>query len=165
LSQDPVAGEHLVEAYEKQGKLERAAKVCLMALATYGNEPEKSKLTEELNRLSKHLPQKHLDGALELSYMRTVQIAFHPKLGGKSATAQVAVAFEGGDKGAEVSFVSGADELRTGSEALANAKYPQTFPDSAPVKIIRKGTFSCSVYTKECVLLLMPAPDAAVPGG
>jgi tetratricopeptide (TPR) repeat protein len=165
LSQDPVAGEHLVEVLEKQGRTARAARVCMMALSTYGDDSVRVKLTHAMDRLQKYLPQRRTDGAVELSYMRTLPIAYRPKLVGKSATAQVVVAFEGGDKGAEVRFVSGDETLRKGIEALAKAKYPQTFPDDLRVRVIRKGTFNCSFYTKECLLLLMPTIDAAVPGG
>jgi|GraSoiStandDraft_16_1057320.scaffolds.fasta_scaffold143316_1 hypothetical protein len=28
---------------------------------------------------------------------------------------------------------------------------------------MRKGVFSCSIYTKDCVLVLIPSMDAAMP--
>lgn len=42
-----------------------------------------------------------------------------------------------------VSFISGDERLRTLTAALAKADYKTTFPDTAPVKILRRGTLSC----------------------
>lgn len=46
---------------------------------------------------------------------------------------------------------------------LTGLKYPQCFPDSTPVRIIRKAILSCSIYSKNCTLVLMLPTDAAVP--
>jgi hypothetical protein len=80
LSQDPVAGEHLVEVLEKQGRTARAARVCMMALSAYGDDSVRAKLTHAMDRLQKNLPQRRTDGAVELSYTRTLPIAYRPKL-------------------------------------------------------------------------------------
>jgi hypothetical protein len=45
---------------------------------------------------------------------------------------------------------------------MAAAKYPQPFPDDTPVRILRRGTLSCSIYTHECFLILLPIHDAAL---
>jgi hypothetical protein len=53
LSQDPVAGKHLVEVLEKQGRTARAARVCMMALSAYGDDSVRAKLTHAMDRLQK----------------------------------------------------------------------------------------------------------------
>src|SRR2546427_6270301 len=60
-------------------------------------------------------------------------------------------------------FVSGAEELRNAIAAIAATKFSQLSPDDTPIRILRKATFSCSIYTKDCFLVLMPVTDAVVP--
>src|SRR5579862_1061604 len=170
LLQDAVVGEHLVEIYEKQGKRQRAAVICLMAQAGFAHEEVYDKLSEEMKTLRPLLstqagttarkpPQ---DGAMALSDLRTLPVPFQTKLAGNSRSATVVIALTSGSKEAEVSFVSGAEELHQGKAALEGLKYPQSFPDNRPARVVRKGIFSCSVYTKDCLLVLMQATDAAV---
>jgi hypothetical protein len=64
----------------------------------------------------------------------------------------------------KVALVPGSEDLRNSIAALAAIKYPQSFPNETPVRIIRKGTFSCCKYSKQCVLVLIPAFDAAISG-
>lgn len=163
LSQTVEVGEHLLEVYEKEGKLESAAMAGHEASAAYSGDPKAhDKLVQEMSRLSKYLPQKRVDGAMELSNMRTLSVPFHPKLQGKSETVEVAIVLDAEKKTADVAFKSGSEELKKGKAALAGIKYPQSFPDDTSVKILREGMFSCSPYTKDCTLILVPAADAAV---
>lgn len=172
LMQNPVVGEHVVEVYEKLGKKRQAAAICVMARSAYGHEQVDDKLAKEMDRLRPFLQKNSpsqpwrvpSDGSMALSDQRTVHVPFHTKLEGNSRVAQVVISLRPGSEEASVTFISGAEELRKGISALAVTKYPQTFPDNTPVQILRKAAFSCSVYTKDCVLLLVPATDAAVPG-
>jgi tetratricopeptide (TPR) repeat protein len=164
LNQNPVVGEHLVEIYEKQKKLARAAMVCFLAQSAFGHEEVDAKLAEEMRRLHTHLPQRSISPPVELSEMRTVHVSFRAKLQGKSRTAEVVISIDAESK-VEVAFKPGAEELANGREALARTKYPQSFPDGTAARIVRKGFFSCSIYTKDCVLIFVPLYDAAVPGG
>ena len=129
-------------------------------------------MSEKMKRLRPYLATRtgaqpyrmSTDGAMALSDLRTFHIPFHTKLEKNSSSAHIVIALTTGGKEANVAFVSGADELRKASQALAATKYPQSFPDSTPVRIVRKGVFSCSIYTKDCVLVLIPSMDAAMPG-
>jgi len=171
LMQNPVVGEHLVEAYEKGGKRQQAAKVCAMSRAAYGHEEVDSKLSKEMDRLRVYLPKNPnsptyampQDGSMALSDFRTMHVPFHTKLQGNSRIAHFVISLSPDSKDAGIAFVSGAEELRGANAALRRIKYPQTFPDNSKVHVLRKAVFSCSVYMKECVLLLMPVTDAAVP--
>jgi tetratricopeptide (TPR) repeat protein len=163
LVQDPVVGEHLVETYEKRSKLQRAAKVCAMAQRAFGHEGAEAKLREEMKRLQKYLPPNAPDPSVALSDMRTVHLPFHPKLQEKAATGNVVIVFDREGK-ADVAFKNNARELEKGKEILAAFKYPQSFPDGTAVKIVRKGTLNCSIYFKDCTLILMKPTEAVVPG-
>ena len=79
LVQDPTVGVHLVEIYEKQGKRQQAALICAMAQAAYRHEEVQEKLAEDMKRLKSYLPAKSRtasDGAMALSEMRTMHVAF-----------------------------------------------------------------------------------------
>jgi hypothetical protein len=49
-------------------------------------------------------------------------------------------------------FVSGSEGMKDIGDALRSVKYSQKVPDEAPVKILRRGTVSCSAG--ECTLVL-----------
>jgi tetratricopeptide (TPR) repeat protein len=171
LSQDALVGEHLVELYEKLGQSHKAASVCSMALAA-GPQPETyKKLTTQWEHLKAFLKlppgrngvdEASSRGAMALSEMRTIKIPFHAKLQGNSRSAQVVISLINGPKVDDVTFSSGAEELHNAVADMAAAKYPQPFPDDTPVRILRRGTLSCSIYTHECFLILLPIRDAAL---
>jgi hypothetical protein len=171
LMQSPDIGEHLVEVYEKLGRKEKAATICNMTLALGARPALQDKLLKQMDRLRPFLkaPAGRVtqsgspDGAMALSDMRTMNIPFRTKLQGNSRSAQFVISLINGGKADNVIFVSGHEELRTAIAALAAAKYTQPSPDDTPVRILRKATFSCSIYTKDCFLVLMPVTDAAVP--
>jgi hypothetical protein len=171
LMQAPAIGEHLVVVYEKLGKNDKAAAVCSMALSAGASADLQQKLTAEITRL-RPVPKVLVgqtsrsagpDGGMALSDMRTFKIRFQTKLQGNSRSANFVISLVNGASADNVVFVSGAEELRNAIASLASAKYRQSFPDDTPTRILRKAIFSCSIYTPECFLVLMPATDAAVP--
>ena len=58
-----------------------------------------------------------------------------------------------------VKFVSGDEKLKSFTEALRTGDYHLTFPDDTPVKILRRGTLSCSVTTGKCEFSLLLPDD------
>jgi hypothetical protein len=58
-----------------------------------------------------------------------------------------------------VKFASGDEKLKLFTEALRTAEYRLTFPDETPVKILRRGTLSCSKTTGTCEFVLMLPDD------
>ena len=58
-----------------------------------------------------------------------------------------------------VKFVSGDEKLKSYTEALRSADYHLTFPDDTPLKVLRRGTISCSVATGKCEFSLMLPDD------
>jgi tetratricopeptide (TPR) repeat protein len=176
IAQEAVIGEHLVEAYEKTGKKEKAAAICNMALSSYvpASTATREKLTEEMNRLRPFLhndsgasgPSRYprsVDGGVALSNMRTLQVPFQTKLQANSVSANVLLSIVNGPKVDQVVFLSGAAELRKAIPVLTSLKYPQSFPDATPTRVIRKAILSCSIYSKSCTLVLMLPTDSAVP--
>jgi tetratricopeptide (TPR) repeat protein len=176
IVQGAVTGEHLVETYEELGKKETAAAICNMALSSYlpGDVATHEKLSGEMTRLRPFLTNTpglsgnprsahSVDGAVALSDMRDLQVPFRTRLKANSATAQFVFSVSNGNKGNDAVFLSGAEELRGAIATLAALKYPQSFPDDIPTRVIRKAILSCSVYSKNCILVLMLPTDVAVP--
>ena len=58
-----------------------------------------------------------------------------------------------------VKFVSGDEKLKSFTEALRSADYHVTFLDATPVKILRRGTLSCSMTTGKCEFSLSLPDD------
>jgi tetratricopeptide (TPR) repeat protein len=58
-----------------------------------------------------------------------------------------------------VQFVSGAASLRPLADRLRALDYGMLFPDATPIKIIRRGTLSCSASSAACSFTLAPAED------
>ena len=175
LWQSPTIGEHLVEAYELLNQHEKAAWTCNMALAAAPDGKTKEKLIKVKERLQPYLKPsanqlsagKHfnLDGSMALSDVRTIQVPVKMKLTGNSAIAHFVLLITNGPLGNSAQFRSGAPQLQNLVADLTTIKYPQRFPDDTAVRIVRKGTLSCSIYTKGCVFVLLPIQDAAVPDG
>ena len=176
IVQGAVIGEHLAETYEKLGKKEKAAAICNMALSSYlpGDPATHQKLSDEMTRLRPFLTNApglsrtsrsahSVDGGVALSDMRDLQVPFRTKLQANFVSADFLISVTNGHKSNDAVFLSGAEELRGAIAALAALKYPQSFPDDTPARVIRKAILSCSIYSKNCTLVLMLPTDAAVP--
>ncbi len=176
IAQGAVIGEHLVETYEKLGKKEKAAAICNMALSSYlpGDPATHERLSNEMTRLRPFLTNTSglsgnsrsahsVDGGVALSDMRDLQVPFRTKLQANFVTANFVISVSNEHKSNKAVFLSGAEELRGAIAALSALKYPQSFPDDTPTRVIRKAILSCSIYSKNCTLVLMLPTDAAVP--
>ncbi len=176
IVQGAVIGEHLVETYEKLGKKEKAASICNMALSSYlpGDPATHEKLSGAMTRLRPFLTNTSglagnsrsahsVDGGVALSDMRGLQVPFRTKLQANFVAANFVISVSNGNKSNDAVFLSGAEELRSATAALAALKYPQSFPDDTPTRVIRKAVLSCSIYSKNCTLVLMLPTDASVP--
>jgi hypothetical protein len=76
--------------------------------------------------------------------MRALQVPFQTKLHANSVSADFLIATTNGPKG---------DAVLSSVPVLTGLKYPQSFPDAAPARVIRKAVFSCSIYSKNCTLV------------
>ena len=96
------------------------------------------------------------DAGGELSQMRTVKLkTIVPKL----VTAEFFVLLSPGPTVEGVKFVSGAEELRVATKALASAKFDALFPNEHKTKFLRRGILMCHPGTSGCEFVLYP-PDS-----
>ena len=58
----------------------------------------------------------------------------------------------------DVKFIKGDDRLKPFAAQLKTAKYPMVFPDSAPTKIVRRGTLWCVAAPGVCTFTML-SPD------
>jgi tetratricopeptide (TPR) repeat protein/transglutaminase-like putative cysteine protease len=78
----------------------------------------------------------------------------------EAVTAEVLLIMEpdaqGEMKVGDVRFVKGSEKLRGHMPALRGARYPMSFPDAAPTKLVRRGMLSCSAGAG-CLFVLLAA--------
>ena len=101
------------------------------------------------------------DAHAALADMRSIKIPLRFKLQGESGKATFVITLANGPKADNVVFASGAEVLRNAIASLAATKYPQSFPDGMPARVLRKGSLNCSVYSKDCLLFLTTVEEAA----
>lgn len=171
LAQSPGIGLHLAEVYERVGLLGDAARVCSMALAAGRESKYKGDLSEKMEHLQQYLKSattgptraKNVDGSAGLSDMRTFHVPFRPKLGKKSSTAHFVISLTNGYEHNTAVFKSGDVALAPAIAELVKVDYNQSFALDVGVRIIRKATMSCATYMKDCVVVLLPIGNAAMP--
>lgn len=170
LSQDPVAGDHLGQIYEHQGKTKEAAHLYELALASVGG--DKSEIQKHYEHLTgrkspdseppilRRSPQgghnsapSYISAGGELSEMRTVKL---PMTEHKIASAVFSIVFSAG-KVEDVKYVSGSEELKAMAIQIKQAKFKVEFPDDNPTRLMRRGILSCGTIAG-CDFVLLP-PD------
>ncbi len=151
-------GDHLGQIYEKRGEKERALRT--YALSMNGLRPIPETRARLVNLAGSDAKA---DAAIakckdDFERLRTVDLGKATQTG----NADFFVLLSGGAgevaKVDAVKFVSGDEKLKSYTEALRMADYHLTFPDGTPVKVLRRGTLSCSVTTASCKFV-MTLPD------
>jgi tetratricopeptide (TPR) repeat protein len=152
-------GDHLGQIYEKRGQKDLAQRT--YALSMNGLRPTPETRTR-LAKLVGGEPQ--ADAAIakskaELDRLSTIDLGKATETG--NADFFVLLSGGAGDvaKVDAVKFVSGDEKLKTYGEALRTADYHLTFPDDTPVKILRRGTLSCSTVGGGCKFVMMLPDD------
>jgi Flp pilus assembly protein TadD len=154
-------GDHLGQIYEKRGEKDLALRT--YALSMNGLRP----IPETRERLASLAGgDAKADAAVahykdELQHLSTIQL-------GKAtltSNADFFILLSGGGgvqaKVDAVKFVSGDEKLKSFTDALRTADYHVSFPDDTPVKVLRRGTLSCSMTTGKCEFALT-LPDDVV---
>jgi tetratricopeptide (TPR) repeat protein/transglutaminase-like putative cysteine protease len=158
VGQHGEVGDHLGQIYEKEGMKDRAFNMYRLALTGIRPNPETKDRIESLVKSDAKLTGQAKD-AKDLQSLRTIDLGkakvtgnadFFVLLSGRTGTPAVAES---------VRFVSGDEKLRFYAEALRTAEYRLTLPDDTPVKILRRGTLSCSTATGNCMFVLLPPDD------
>ena len=174
LGQHGEVGDHLGQIYEKEGKKDRALSTYELSLAGLRPIPETQ---ERIDALRKTDSKAGAKGNSKSRQPKT-EVALHRKCVkenleslrtvdlGKAkdaASADFFVLLSGGTttpvKAESVRFVSGDEKLKSFTDALRTAEYHATFPDDVPVKILRRGTLSCSAATGKCMFVLILPDD------
>jgi tetratricopeptide (TPR) repeat protein len=145
-------GDHLGQIYEKRGEKDRALQTYALSMSAQRPTPEThARLAALAGGDAK------ADAAIarykgELESLRTIDLGKAKETG----NADFFVLLSGGPtaKVDAVKFVSGDEKLKTYSEALRTADYHLIFPDDTPVKVLRRGTLSCSMTTGGCKFIL-----------
>jgi tetratricopeptide (TPR) repeat protein len=152
-------GDHLGQIYERRGDKDRALRT--YALSMNGLRP----IPETRDRLATLAGGDSKADAVVARYREELQHQSTVDLGKATQTgnADFFVLLSGGAgalaKVDAVKFVSGDEKLMSYTEALRTADYHLTFPDDTPVKVLRRGTLSCSVTTGKCEFSLMLPDD------
>jgi len=88
--------------------------------------------------------QTEIDAAIDKAKIDAKTAATQAQLDADKKKADAQAALEKAKVDA-VKWVSGDEKLKSYTDALRTADYRLTFPDDTPVKVLRRGTLSCSV--------------------
>ncbi len=152
-------GDHLGQIYEKRGNKDLALQTYALSMNGLRPIPEtRDRLASLTGGTSK------ADAAIahykeELEHLKTVELGKATQNG----NADFFILLSGGTgekaKVDAVKFISGDEKLKAYTDALRTADYHLTFPDDTPVKILRRGTISCSVSSGKCEFVLTLPDD------
>src|SRR5579862_78631 len=161
LDQTGEVADHLAQIDEQLGQKARAIHQYALALAAPGSLPDtRAKLILLLGgntQIDTLVEQARPDLAL----LRRIPAG---KLDAEDAQADFLILLSPGEKSARVEsirFVGGSERLKPFADRLRTLDYGTVFPDSAPAKLIRRGTLDCSAKTGDCTLTLIRPEDEA----
>jgi tetratricopeptide (TPR) repeat protein len=165
LNQRGEVGDHLAQTYEKSGKKELAVHQCALALAAPDSVQETRARLMLLLGGNSQIDDLVSKARPELEKMRTF-IVKQPSQEEASADFLVLMspsAKEGGSPNIDaVRFLTGSESLRVFEKFAGLIDYGPLFPDASPVKLLRRGTLSCSAKAGDCKFTLWLPAD--VPG-
>jgi tetratricopeptide (TPR) repeat protein len=152
-------GDHLGQIYEKQGNKDRALQTYALSMSGLRPIPETH---DRLATLAGGAAQ--ADAAVarykpDLDHLSSVDLGKATQTGNADFFILLSGAAGSSAHVDAVKFVSGDEKLKTFTEALRSADYHLTFPDNTPVKVLRRGTLSCSVTSGKCEFLLTLPDD------
>ncbi len=153
-------GDHLGQIYEKKGNKNRALETYALSMNGLRPTPETRDRLSALAGGGAKADTAVANYKAELERLRTIDLGKVAKVTGN---AEFFVLLSGGAGSAakveSIKFLSGEEKLRPVAEALRTADFHLTFPDDTPVKVLRRGTLSCSAATGKCSFLLMLPDD------
>jgi tetratricopeptide (TPR) repeat protein/transglutaminase-like putative cysteine protease len=150
LSGSGTVANRLARVYQKALQPEKAKHLLTLAIAAGGEEVADSR-SRLLKLGASNAPPAPAQGEAELLRIRTVKIS---GLTGKKGEAEFTLVFDGSSKPERVEYRQGDADLLDAEQALTNATYPVMFPDRSSVKIVRRGTLSCTA--SGCAVVLKP---------
>jgi len=157
LAQEPAAGDHLAQIYEKQGK--NAQALDTYRLATGRAFPPVEGLDERISSLEKRLGHSNPSSGYNTDRLQKMRIVHMTRIKPVSASATFLILLTNG-KVTEVKMLGGNSALDPYEALLKQAKFNTVFPDDGPERIVRQGILSCSVYDPSCMFMMMLPADA-----
>jgi len=152
-------GDHLGQIYEKRGNKDQAIRTYAQSLNGLRPTPETRDRLASLAGGNSKADAAVAHSKDELDHLSTIDLGKATQNG----NADFFVLLTGGAgevaKVDAVKFVSGDEKLKSYTDALRTADYHLTFPDDTPVKILRRGTVSCSMATGSCRFILTLPDD------
>jgi tetratricopeptide (TPR) repeat protein len=152
-------GDHLGQIYEKRGEKDRALETYALSMNGLRPAPETHGRLASLAGGDSKADAAIAHSKDELQHLSTIELGkatqtgnadfFILLSGGAGSTARVDA----------VRFVSGDEKLKAFSDALRTADYHLTFPDGTPLKVLRRGTLSCSVTNGKCEFAMILPDD------
>jgi len=152
-------GDHLGQIYEKRGEKDLALRT--YALSMNGLRP----IPETRGRLASLAGGDAKANAAVTRYKEDLEHLSTVDLGKATQTGNadffILLSGGSGDKARvdAVKWVSGDEKLKSYTDALRTADYHLIFPDDTPVKVLRRGTLSCSVASGGGCKFVMTLPD------
>jgi TonB family protein len=147
-------GDHLGQIYEKEGRKADAIFVYEITLANPAAMPETRPRLAALLPPGTDLDAKIAEAKAKRSAEPGIQFV-NPD--GIDDNGEVWLLLKPGPTVDAVQFISGNDALKATATDIRAVKFPDTFPDSTPVTLIRRGRVTCSNNTHECRIGLIPA--------
>jgi tetratricopeptide (TPR) repeat protein len=152
-------GDHLGQIYEKRGQKDRALSTYALSLNGLRPIPETHSRLASLAGGDAKADAAVARSKAELQHLSTIDLGKAAQTG----NADFFILLSGGAgevaKVDAVKFVSGDEKLKSFTDALRTADYHLTFPDDTPVKVLRRGTLSCSNTTGKCQFNLVLPDD------
>lgn len=152
-------GDHLGQIYEKRGDKQLALETYALSMNGLRPTPETHERLASLAGGDANADAAVMRYKEELQHLSTIDLGKATQTG----NADFFVLLSGGAgeqaKVDAVKFISGDEKLKSYSEALRTADYHLIFPDNTPLKVLRRGTLSCSVTTRKCGFTLILPDD------
>jgi predicted Zn-dependent protease len=161
LDSSGLIGDHLGQAYEKDGKKQEAIHIYAMVAGS-----DNPGIDHALERVQK-LMGNDLKGddaviAARDEYRRINRVRI-PRTSKGGSSAEFLLIFKNGSAEPDVRFFNGSEELHEAIPGIRNAKFDIRFPDGRPTTIVLSGHLSCAPTGTTCEFLLIKplAPRAA----
>jgi tetratricopeptide (TPR) repeat protein len=153
-------GDHLGQIYEKRGNKDLALRTYALSLNALRPDPETRGRLASLSGGDAKADAAVAKYKEDLERARTIDLG---KVAKETASADFFVLLSRGSSSTAtvegVKFAGGDEKFKRFTDALRTADYHVSFPDDAPVKILRRGILSCTTTTGNCTFVLMLPDD------
>jgi Flp pilus assembly protein TadD len=152
-------GDHLGQIYEKRGEKQLALETYALSMNGLRPTPETHERLVSLagGDAKAAAAVKHYKD--ELQHLSTIDLGKATQTGNADFFVLLSGVAGSDARVDAVKFISGDEKLKSYGEALRTADYHLILPDSTPLKVLRRGTLSCSVPTGKCEFAMILPDD------